>query len=308
MADGSVLLDVQENPRKGHHKNFKKCYRLVSSGGYCQIQPVGFLKHNKDYCTKREALVSQHLKDLNHPNVDSIPRSYPINSENKGVQREAAVVPLATSDLVDIRLSEIKNQRSVFTDKQRFKLATDMLCGLSAIHEKGLVHQDIKPDNILIYESEGGYSSKISDCGDVQTVGELRTSGTPDYYPPEVKETYRARFVPRLEQNQDVFSMGISISVLLNPIWLNLAKSCGIQLPQDIRAKLDTRNLLTEDDLKSLDDILSGKLSRDNSKLMTHMQNAAKLCNRMCSIDPEQRPKVATIHTQFKKIHDRLPG
>jgi tRNA A-37 threonylcarbamoyl transferase component Bud32 len=95
------------------------------------------------------------------------------------------------------------------------KIARDVALGLAAAHEQGLIHRDIKPDNIWI-EPIGGDDSavhvraKILDFGLArprQEGQELLTQtgailGTPSYMAPE-----QARGLP-IDQRADLFSLG----------------------------------------------------------------------------------------------------
>jgi eukaryotic-like serine/threonine-protein kinase len=72
-------------------------------------------------------------------------------------------------------------------------LATQILSGLAAIHHAGLVHGDMKSDNILVDSSEGTDRIKIIDLGLARRPGEApalldreMVSGTPEYMAPEM--------------------------------------------------------------------------------------------------------------------------
>jgi serine/threonine-protein kinase len=76
--------------------------------------------------------------------------------------------------------------------------------GLNAMHEKGYVHCDIKPNNIL-FNSKGGI--KIIDLGQSCRLGEIkkRIQGTPDYIAPEqVRREH-------LSHRTDIFNLGATM-------------------------------------------------------------------------------------------------
>ena len=48
---------------------------------------------------------------------------------------------------------------------QRYRLAADMAIGLYHLHEKGILHRDLKSLNILLQERDGALRAKLSDFG-----------------------------------------------------------------------------------------------------------------------------------------------
>jgi len=91
------------------------------------------------------------------------------------------------------------------------RIAKQMCLGLEAAHQEGVVHRDIKPQNMLIIPETGDL--KIMDFG-IARVSEMKAGaagltstgtvmGTPDYMPPEQAQGNPADF------RSDIYSLGI---------------------------------------------------------------------------------------------------
>lgn len=105
-----------------------------------------------------------------------------------------------------ITLKHLVEQDQLLPIPAALRIAKQMCAGLAAAHEVGVIHRDIKPQNILI-EPTGGL--KIMDFGIARLTedrGMTATGtvvGTPDYMSPE-----QARGVA-LDFRSDIYSMGV---------------------------------------------------------------------------------------------------
>jgi eukaryotic-like serine/threonine-protein kinase len=101
--------------------------------------------------------------------------------------------------------------------------------GLSAMHQQGFVHCDIKPNNILINEAG---SIKIIDLGQSCKIGTVkpRIQGTPDYIAPE--QVRRKALGPKT----DIFNLGATMYWALTgkhvPTLISKKNSLGLPIPQ----------------------------------------------------------------------------
>ncbi|ELP89376.1 protein kinase domain containing protein, partial [Entamoeba invadens IP1] len=109
----------------------------------------------------------------------------------------------------------IKHKTSKEIDmKLRVKYMIDAAKGISYLHTNGILHRDIKPDNILIFSLDVNYNvnGKLTDFGSARNVNMMMTNmtftkgiGTPVYMAPEVlnKEHYK--------KPADIYSLAITI-------------------------------------------------------------------------------------------------
>ena len=76
---------------------------------------------------------------------------------------------LAQGNLMDFFIK--KHEYKLDNRKKIYKLFGDLTAGVSQLHEMGLVHGDIKPENILVYKTKkGGLKYKITDFDSVVRV------------------------------------------------------------------------------------------------------------------------------------------
>ncbi len=98
--------------------------------------------------------------------------------------------------------------------------------GLNAMHQRGFVHCDIKPNNILINKAG---AIKIIDLGQSCRIGTIKTriQGTPDYIAPE--QVNRKNLTPKT----DIFNLGATMYWALT----------GKNVPTEYRKKQKTVGL-----------------------------------------------------------------
>lgn len=144
------------------------------------------------------------LRRLQHP---AIPRLL-ASGRHEG---EAFLVTELVHGL-DLRRSVPAGERMAV--RRCVEIATEVACALAAAHEAGVVHRDVKPQNILL--DEAGHVHLVdfgvahTSAGGLETL--TRTGavlGTPAYMSPEQVESHH------VDPRSDVYSLGIVLFELL---------------------------------------------------------------------------------------------
>lgn len=151
---------------------------------------------------EREIQVSHTLK---HPNVVEV------LSWGQDEQRVYLVL-----ELIDGRSLRDLLPAEGFPLEQAVKLSESICAALEYAHDKGVVHRDLKPDNVMVTQ-EGRV--KLMDFGlardhEVQTVTMTgQALGTPNYMPPEqvLEKASKATLNPRSDQ----YSLAVTVYELL---------------------------------------------------------------------------------------------
>lgn len=161
---------------------------------------------------QREALAAAKL---HHQNVVGV---YDQGVDNRGDQTHAFLV----MELVDGgTLRDLLDERGVLAPELAVAVAEKVLAALAAAHRAGLVHRDVKPENVLIGHGAGprddpeSGSVKVADFGLVRAIAGAGTTsssvilGTVAYLSPEQVETGLAT------ERSDVYSAGLLLYEML---------------------------------------------------------------------------------------------
>lgn len=104
-------------------------------------------------------------------------------------------------------------EQGILTPQEGLALIADVLAGLVHAHGAGIVHCDIKPENVLLHICPGGWRVKISDFGIARLSQDLRrnsegNTGSPAYMAPE-------RFYNQSAASSDLYAVGVMLYELL---------------------------------------------------------------------------------------------
>ncbi|HRD54872.1 MAG TPA: protein kinase, partial [Parachlamydiaceae bacterium] len=222
---GDVIIDYGEIGR-GSYKIVKKKMMLLSN----QMLAVGKQKISSDVIdrrfTEKEILIMQKLKGK--PNVLQLHKASIYYSEKKGeVQRTFTEF---------CSMGELKGHMNVLTEKQKLKIAKDIIKGILEVHKEGIVHRDIKGQNIFLKEeiAENGEIEIVAVVGDfgVSCFAEYDSDinlicGTSLYMAPGIRlETCFEEFSPVTASfASDAWSVGVVLSELFGDKDFEKAKS-----------------------------------------------------------------------------------
>ena len=208
----SFLDPPEDDSYLGSLINFN-ILRIVGRGG------MGIVLHAVDTCLERDVAIKVLDPELSK---DELARSRfcrearaaaSISHENvvavHQVERdEGKDLPFLVMELVSGESLEKKLAREgQITLKEIVRIGMQTASGLAAAHEKGLIHRDIKPGNILLEQS--GQRVKLTDFGLARAAEDVRltrsglVAGTPLYMSPE------QAIGEELDARSDLFSLGV---------------------------------------------------------------------------------------------------
>ena len=146
--------------------------------------------------------------------------------------------------------------RKQLSPKQRLRLFLDVCRAVQHAHQKGIIHRDIKPTNVLVSETDGVPVVKVIDFGLAKATAQKLTEktlftalgqmvGTPSYMSPEQAEMDGLD----VDTRTDVYSLGVLLYELMTgttPIDRATIRKAGMRelqrlIQEEVPPRMSTR-------------------------------------------------------------------
>jgi len=146
---------------------------------------------------RRNSIAAEYrlLRGIRHPNLTGV-REFGHTQSGYWLLRDFVEGPT------------LKEQGPLLTPEERRAVLLDLLRGLAHLHALGLLHLDIKPQNVLLSRAADGWRGQLCDFGfaEEQTEGAPHIArGTPPFVAPEILLGLEA------DERTDLFSLGVTL-------------------------------------------------------------------------------------------------
>ncbi len=145
---------------------------------------------------------AQLLAELRHPHLPRVTDHF----------EEDGNAYLVMDFIYGRRLDQVIAQEGSIREEQVFVWAHELLDALAHCHRNGVIHRDVKPQNVMI--TPGGRAvlvdfglAKLMDPDDPHTRTVMRGLGTPEYAPPEQYDARKGN----TDARTDVYSLGATL-------------------------------------------------------------------------------------------------
>lgn len=225
------------------------------------------------------------LASVRHPNIVPI----------YGIDRYDGRVGFWTDFVNGKTLSVLVAAQGAFGDREATLIGLDVARALSAVHRAGILHRDIKAENVM--REEGGRILLMDFGLSTLPVGQTNIAGSPNYMAPELWQGVPASVA------SDIYSMGVLLYFLVtgdHPARVgDLTTSDAIDAISKRRPLMDLRSDLPEPFLR----MVSKALDTDPAKRFSSAgQLAAALSECLGTSAPAEIPIAPTAAV------DKKPG
>jgi serine/threonine protein kinase len=250
----------------------------------------------------REARVASRI---GHPNI--------IDVLDMGHDAETGVYYIVQEFLDGVSLRSHLDRSGQLSAREAFELLIPVMSALVAAHRAGVVHRDLKPDNIFLQRAAGGFVPKLIDFGIAKVASPEADSnnltrtgsvmGTPSYMSPE-----QARGEKNVGPGTDVWAMGV--------VWFEaLSGRCPFEgenynelLSKILIDPAPPLRSLVANQPSGLLDVVDRTLTKDRSVRLASMQDflSALLTNEAIAHEPWIVPLRSLVASRAQQVSPSL--
>jgi serine/threonine-protein kinase len=237
---------------------------------------------------RREASTAAKLR---HPNIIKI---YAVGREEDAVFFAMDYLPQGLADRLNVM--------TVLPEPMLIRMAIDVASALGFAHREGVIHRDIKTDNILFDEhgnaivADFGIARAVA--GHADSTGTNMVVGTPQYFSPE-----QARGL-QLDGRADIYSLGVTLFKsatgslpFQGTDWYEIAR-------QHVEDKPPKPRSINPNLSRELEDVILQCLEKDPAD---RFPSGEALCEELVRV-LQERGETATIRTSGMSTTDTLSG
>lgn len=236
----------KKRPPREDFQSFDKIYSLtedyLGSGSYSHVfvciktrtgQKFAAKIVSKDHCIPRDRILNEvelHHLCRDQKNILNLIHFFEERS------RYIFVYPVMNGGSL---LKHIERKK-IFTESEARDVVKDLTAALNFLHEHGVAHRDLKPDNVLCDNDETIVPVKICDFDLASGIGTwakpvstpvLQTPvGSAEYMAPEVVDAFVNDKATCYDKRCDLWSLGVILYIMLSghpPFYGNCDEECG---------------------------------------------------------------------------------
>jgi serine/threonine protein kinase len=197
-----------------------------------------------------------------------------------------------------IDTSSLSKEIHTLEEKKRLFVMLTAAGALKILHTNGIVHLDLKPDNILIQKWEERHVAKIIDFDSSILEGEDISSeflvGDPVYYSPEfAQHIATGGETPAPTKKSDIFSLGL----IFSQYWTGNRPFLAPEYTYAHEAILNGKKL----EVPSLN---TGRLRGTLINNDPLDRGVRQLITKMLAFSDKERPTINEVHEQLRRLHN----
>lgn len=286
--------------------SYSSTYRTVHKGS---AKPVAFKTplsslSRADQQLEKEAHhralsgIIQEIRILAHPSLSvhpNLPRILGVSliedSQQDGIS-PCIVQELAFTDLEKYLLTD-----NAIPKPDTLRMILDIADGICALHSYRLVHGDIHPKNILLFQDQGSVRAKVADLGTcaAESASEF-IPGTRDFWAPECHPRSPFHEAHMNSSARDVYTFGLFVNHLISGSYQDTP------FPQDqqFAVQHDQNRSLQQLAMRRADGILHA--ITDDATADTVRAQLVTLVSQTVRVDPSDRPAISTLCRELRSI------